>query len=180
MKTNLKEKIILLVFCIIFFIMSAVFAILNCFVIQKLSGSQINSKISDEVKPLSNEDGYIYFIISHDNGTKTVSLSGYNGSEKELYIPSEINGCMVTDIDNACFVYCDTLEKVVVPNSVLSIGDVAFGSCINLRDITIPETVNDMGVDVFVDTAQDLVIHCKKDSYAHVYAAENGYKSEII
>lgn len=180
MKTELKEKRTIIVFLCLSVLVAVIFSVLNFCVIQKLSSREISSETPAEEMPLYNEDGYKYFILLHDDGTQTVSLSGYEGNAAELYIPSEIDGYTVTEIDYTCFVYCKTLEKVVVPDSVQFIGDVAFGSCENLRDITIPYTVNEMGINLFADTSPDLIIRCQKDSCAYNYAVENGYNFEIF
>ena len=55
----------------------------------------------------------------------TGTLLGYNGPDKDLVIPAEINGVPVTNIGNGVF-SDNQLTSVTIPNSVTSIGWWAF------------------------------------------------------
>ena len=55
----------------------------------------------------------------------------------------------VTTIGDRAFNYCDSLTSVVIPDSVTSIGDSAFFSCHSLTSITIPDSVTSIGSDAF-------------------------------
>lgn len=61
----------------------------------------------------------------------------------------EVNiGTSVTTIANQTFMLRATLKKVIIPNTVTSIGDWGFGAA-NISDITIPSSVTSMGNNVF-------------------------------
>ena len=51
----------------------------------------------------------------------------------------------VTSIGQYAFGYCSGLTNVVIPNSVTSIGDSAFQSCNGLTSVTIPDSVTTVG-----------------------------------
>ena len=55
----------------------------------------------------------------------------------------------VTSIGNLAFEYCSGLTSIVIPNSVTSIGNHAFSYCSGLTSITIPESVTTIGVGAF-------------------------------
>jgi hypothetical protein len=86
---------------------------------------------------------------------------------RELALPSDVRS-----IENyACNL--PYLKMAIVPEGVTRIGDYAFGSCRYLREITLPETLQEMGEDVFCDyraVKKPLVIRVKKNSFAHSYA----------
>ena len=52
-------------------------------------------------------------------------------------------------ICNHAFFWCSSLSNIVVPNSVISIGDRAFSCCSSLSSIVIPDSVTDIGNDAF-------------------------------
>ena len=71
--------------------------------------------------------------------------SGSGGSDKNIIIPSSVvyNGrsYSVTSIGEHAFGYSNSLESIIIPNSVKSIGDGAFGGCFKLTSITLPNSI---------------------------------------
>lgn len=63
-------------------------------------------------------------------------------------IPTVYDGYTVTKIGDGAFAGCDSLIRITIPNSVTSIGDVAFMNT-NLWDIIIPDGVTDIGIGAF-------------------------------
>lgn len=74
----------------------------------------------------------------------TIEITGYNGDETELNIPSEIEGITVTSVGGD-FWFCDGLTSVTIPDSVTNIGNHAFGGCPSLTSVTIPDSVTSIG-----------------------------------
>ena len=60
-------------------------------------------------------------------------------SDIVLYIPTEIDGYLVTGIGSMAFSYCSSLTSITIPTSVTSIGDFAFLSCDSLTSIIVQE-----------------------------------------
>lgn len=87
-----------------------------------------------------NEDGQTYYVSKfvEDENTPT-----------EVVIPSEYNGLPVTAIGKRAFSGCKRIEKVIIPDGIISIGYSAFKICVNLIDITIPDTVTSIGGSAF-------------------------------
>ena len=57
----------------------------------------------------------------------------------------------VTSIGNGAFGHCYDLTSITIPNSVTSIGNFAFGHCYDLTSITIPDSVTSIGETAFYD-----------------------------
>ena len=70
------------------------------------------------------------------DGGKAV-ITGYTGSEKEVIIPSDLDGNTVTALGKGLFESNNNIEKVTIPESVDLVGTNAFASCGNLKKITI-------------------------------------------
>lgn len=69
--------------------------------------------------------------------------------EGEVVIPAEIEGLPVTVIEKYAFYYCNEMTGVIIPDSIVSIGDNAFYHCRSLTVVTIPEGVTSLGDNVF-------------------------------
>ena len=85
---------------------------------------------------------YKYRLV---NNTNEAYVLKYNGSGKEVNIPSTIEyektTYNVTKIEERAFHYVTHIESVVIPDSVLKICKEAFIGCSNLVDLTIGENV---------------------------------------
>jgi hypothetical protein len=55
----------------------------------------------------------------------------------------------VDTIGSSAFASCDTLTSVIIPESVTSIGDAVFKDCISLENANIPSSVTSIGEEVF-------------------------------
>ena len=55
----------------------------------------------------------------------------------------------VTSIGNVAFCYCYNLTSVTIGNGVTSIGSSAFYACTSLKSVTIPDSVTSIGDDAF-------------------------------
>jgi hypothetical protein len=83
------------------------------------------------------------FNFVTNNGT--ITIIKYTGSGGVVTIPSTINGLPVASIGDYAFLYCSSLTRVAIPNSVTSIGYEAFDDCTRLTNVTIPNNVTSIG-----------------------------------
>lgn len=70
-------------------------------------------------------DGEFEYSWLNCEGTE-IEINGYNGSDTEVVIPSEIEGKLVTRIGSRAFNGCSSLVNITIPASVTSIGREAF------------------------------------------------------
>ncbi len=117
---------------------------------------------------------FVYIIENKE--AKIVNFTDYDISE--VIIPKKILEYPVTSIGASAFEGCSNLNKVELPEGLVSIEDKAFAFCESLIDVYIPSSVSSIGNDVFKD-CDSLMITTPKKSYADSYAKENNIKRKI-
>ena len=97
------------------------------------------------------EESYFKYTV---NGEYVVIDGLAEGDETltELCIPSTINGKKVVSIKSNAFHDIDTLETVIVPIGVKSIGQKAFAGCDKLHTVYLPESLTEMASSAFSNT----------------------------
>lgn len=86
---------------------------------------------------------YLYTISG-----KSASLTAYLGSSDVVVIPAKLGGMSVTTIDNSAF-RGSSVVKVILPDSVTTIGEYAFADCQYLRSITLSSDLRAVGAGAF-------------------------------
>ena len=133
----------------------------------------------------------------------TGMITGYNGTDTVVVIPSKINGITVetightafryssvtsvtipdsvTFISDFAFAYCSSLTNISIPNSVTAIGSFAFEGCTKLESITLPSSLLTISEFLFYDCSQLTTIHIPDSvSSIRTYAFYNCGKLETI
>lgn len=72
---------------------------------------------------------------------------------KRLRVPAKFKGHPVTAIDDEVFSKREELVKIILPNSLKSIGNSCFAECKNLSQINVPKNLEVVGTDAFYGTA---------------------------
>ncbi len=97
-------------------------------------------------------DNFIYDY--HQDG---VSIIGIVDPVEVLVVPPVLHGRMVRRIENEAFSNNFTLQCVVLPDTLCSIGRNAFAFCTNLKYIHMPDSI--------VDIEHGALSHCKSLEY---------------
>ncbi len=131
-------------------------------------------EVSGKEKHTFNEDGSCWYcdyidrtgdlpdigqIVTTPNGLEI----GMGGSEDyaivlgigsctdaNVVIPSECEGHPITGIVDHAFEACQSIESVVIPDTVTVIGEGAFGYCENLKSVTLPSNLTKIRPTTFI------------------------------
>lgn len=68
-----------------------------------------------------------------------------------IVIPQEVDGVEIKGIGNRAFGTCTNIENIVIPETVTSIGGRAFYGCMSIENITIPNSVTSIGESAFCE-----------------------------
>lgn len=77
-------------------------------------------------------------------------ITAYNGAELTIEVPSEIEGLRVTRIFKSAF-YSNQAEKIILPETIKTIDELAFLACTYVKEITIPAGIETIGDEAFED-----------------------------
>ena len=119
----------------------------------------------------SASEEYLYFV---DNGGCTIA--SYRGADKNVVIPPTIDGYAVLAVGGksdgdvmpyAPFANHKGIISVTIPDTVQSIGNVAFQNCTGLTRVDLPETLESVGVRVFegCSSLKDIYAYSKNTKY---------------
>ena len=87
---------------------------------------------------------YTYYLNADD----TATIYSYDGADRCLEIPSELDGHSVTVIGENAFSYCDA-EYIHIPFGVITIKHRAFSECFYAVEIIIPDSVRRIEEEAF-------------------------------
>ena len=77
---------------------------------------------------------YEYRVLSDG----TAAITKYNGNEKNVNIPSEIDGYSVIMVYAYAFKDCKTIKNIEISDSITAIGLGSFSNCSSLESIKLP------------------------------------------
>lgn len=89
------------------------------------------------------------FVLNFDSSSKYLIVTGYNGSNKNPIIPSQIADFEVKKISEGAFRNNSVIESISIPITIDTIDNYAFYNCTSLKSIAVPNTVTSMGEHVF-------------------------------
>lgn len=130
------------------------------------------------IKNFSNlpQDQFLYTTLPDG----TIKVYYYRSENEVVTVPYDLDNKPVTVLSEGAFRDCTHVKEVAIQNGFEVIEDACFVGCANLEKITIPETVTEIGKEVFSGCSESLTIYCYKDSYAEAYAIENNINYIIL
>lgn len=111
-----------------------------------------------------------YTYTDTDGG---ILITGYLGTGTLAQIPAEIDGKAVVEIGENAF-RNSTVEQVIVPEGVKSIGWFAFYGSYRLSSVILPASVTRIEYGAFELCSSSLRVTCPPGSYAAQYASSYG------
>lgn len=119
------------------------------------SSSDVSGEISIPLPPVGTDDssGQVD-IFTHGDYDYTVvntvaMVYAYNGSEKEVVVPAELDGYAVTAIVDKAFAGNTKIKSLTVGDTVVKVGENAFDGCTALEKVSIGNSVAVLPVSAF-------------------------------
>lgn len=110
------------------------------------------------------------------NFYKYVDLNPASMSEG-ISVEFELNSG-ITEIKPEAFKNCIDLEKIIIPNTINTIGESAFENCINLKEIVLPSTLKKINKRAFYNCTNLLKVVIEEDNLEYI-APDSFDKSAI-
>jgi hypothetical protein len=127
-------------------------------------------------------DDYQFTYAKNDDETG-YTLTKYNGTSTDVTIPSAFEGLPVQFIEaNGSYSspFSSSLKNVVIPSSVISVGDYAFYNCASLSSPVLPSSLKSIGNSAFEGCSSitsvnipDGVFRIEADAFSHCSSLEN-------
>ena len=91
-------------------------------------------------------ESHAQFLFATNNGSLTIT--GYTGTASAVVIPAITNGYPVIGIGTQAFVG-GNFSSVTIPNSITTIGDLAFYACVSVTHFDLPASVTNISPSAF-------------------------------
>jgi surface antigen bspA-like len=96
-------------------------------------------------------------FLGGEENNENINYFGYifgatTRSENGAYVPSSLKEVILTggtNIGASAFQNCNSIESIVLPNTITSIGTSAFENCNSLTSVTLSDTLTTMGDSIF-------------------------------
>jgi hypothetical protein len=98
---------------------------------------------------------------------KGIEIKKYRGIGEHVIIPDTIDNKEVISIDKKAFLSCKTIREITLPDTIEEIGDWAFAHAENLRSVTIPRKDLTRGKELFLGCKRlkSIELHNLPDNY---------------
>ena len=118
-------------------------------------------------------DSNLFEVLDTEGGLKLIVYKG--NDEKNIVIPSSVDGKDVVEIGDSLFNKINTVETIVLPDTVKKISDNAFNTP-SIKKIQIPDSVEEISDNAFYHYHSDynVTIYCNEGSEAIKYANKKG------
>ena len=90
-------------------------------------------------------DDFVYEAFDEE----TVLITGYTGTEKDVYVPDTLYGNRVFGIASYAFFGCENLKSITISSEIEVVGEYAFSQCTNLTDVNLGTGMLELGSYAF-------------------------------
>ena len=101
--------------------------------------------------------------FTYVNHGDSIEITGFDNSVSDVVIPSEIEGLPVTAISVGAF-YLSAITSIEIPNTVTSIGEMAFLGCTSLKSVKLSTGVAKIDKNAFGSCSALQEIQVAKDN----------------
>ena len=112
---------------------------------------------------IPNTDATDNSAFTYVNHGDSIEITGFNNSISDVVIPSEIEGLPVTAISVGAF-YLSAITSIEIPNTVTSIGEMAFLGCTSLKSVKLSTGVAKIDKNAFGSCSALQEIQVAKDN----------------
>nr|MCR4901358.1 leucine-rich repeat protein [Butyrivibrio sp.] len=88
-------------------------------------------------------------VFSYETSNGKLSITGYSGKSEYIEIPESINGLPVIALSEYVFAFNEDIKRVTIPESVTNIGRRAFYDCKALESIELSTNITEIGEAAF-------------------------------
>jgi len=122
-------------------------------------------------------DANLFEFLETDGGLKLIVYKGTD--EKNIVIPASVGGTDVVEIGDSLFNKINSIETVVLPDTIKRISDNAFNTP-SLKKIQIPDSVEEISDNAFYHYHSDynVTVYCNDGSEAIKYANKKGISKD--
>lgn len=112
---------------------------------------------------IPNTDATDSSAFTYVNHGDSIEITGFDNSVSDVVIPSEIEGLPVTAISTGAF-YLSAITSIEVPDSVTSIGEMAFLGCTSLKTVKLSTGVAKIEKNAFGSCSALQEVQVAKDN----------------
>lgn len=112
---------------------------------------------------IPNTDATDSSAFTYVNHGDSIEITGFDNSISDVVIPSEIEGLPVTAISVGAF-YLSAITSIEIPNTVTSIGEMAFLGCTSLKSVKLSTGVAKIDKNAFGSCSALQEIQVAKDN----------------
>ena len=99
-------------------------------------------------------DEFTFQLVADD----TYAILGYSGNDEEVTIPAYHGGKPVTVLYDSLFAGHTELRKITIPDSVTNLGEFIFDGCVNLKHIDLPQSITAIWPYAFVRSGIEEIV----------------------
>lgn len=137
-----KRTFIVLVICLALIVIASFLYFGN-----KYLGFFGGTSDTSDTNPQKTTEGYAEY--EYELTAEGISITKYNGTDKDVAIPDKIDGIDVVEIGQGAFARNDTISSLIIPDTVTLINIEAFSTCPLLENVTLPQSLVTIAYSAF-------------------------------